>query len=321
MAPRLPRRHPGGPPPPEGGALTPGWRPETGSRAVRVPDIATVARRSDRRIAITTKKDADDRAAARIAAGRAARLERLKAEAKREHRSASRASRADARRGAPSRERGSAAGLLGELAWFAVRLAVPVLLPFATLVGGSTWSHRLLGLPTWGALGLAALLTAGCLTLFGVHFTRALHARYRTRRLGWRFGMRIALPIVVAYCGYTLLYLARENAKTDAVRAYHGTLHPLMRVALGTAILADPAIVVTDTRREAADYDRMGLRAREHSLHFTQPDGYVHAVDLRTAGRSWIRIAAVRAWFGVMGFRTLRHVGTADHLHVSLPMR
>ena len=211
--------------------------------------------------------------------------------------------------------------VLREVAWLGIREVGLVLLPFVTLVGGSAWSYRLLGLPTWGALTVAILLTAVCLTAVGVRLVRALGHRYRVRHISIKMGMRVALPVVAIYCGFVLLYLARENAKTDAVRSYFTSVHPLLRVALGTAILADPAIVLTDTRRGANDYVGMALPPRERSLHFTQLDGYVHAVDLRTAGRSWIRNAAMRTYFSLMGFSTLRHVGTADHLHVSLPLR
>ncbi len=63
---------------------------------------------------------------------------------------------------------------------------------------------------------------------------------------------------------------------------------------------------------------RAGLPANESSLHFRQDDGFVHALDLRTVNRpEWRNLAAELA-FRAMGFRTLRHVGTADHLHVSL---
>jgi len=65
----------------------------------------------------------------------------------------------------------------------------------------------------------------------------------------------------------------------------------------------------------------MGLPPNESSLHFIQDDGYAHAVDLRTVGRSEFRNRMVEAGFKVMGFNTLRHSGTADHLHVSLPVR
>ncbi len=65
----------------------------------------------------------------------------------------------------------------------------------------------------------------------------------------------------------------------------------------------------------------MGLPLYEGTLHFKQADGYAHAVDLRTLGHSAVRNFLMRGYCGVMGFRTLRHVGTADHLHVSLPIR
>jgi len=34
-----------------------------------------------------------------------------------------------------------------------------------------------------------------------------------------------------------------------------------------------------------------------------------------------VRNRLVQAYFWSMGFATLRHVGTADHLHVELPLR
>lgn len=57
---------------------------------------------------------------------------------------------------------------------------------------------------------------------------------------------------------------------------------------------------------------------KEASLHFPQDDGWVHAVDLRTTGRPEWRNRALEMAFWVFGFHSLRHVGTADHLHVSL---
>ena len=114
------------------------------------------------------------------------------------------------------------------------------------------------------------------------------------------------------------LFLSTVNAKTDDVREYYRTVHPLLRVALSTAIFASRDMVVTDTRREPADYERMGLPTLDNSLHFVQKTGYVHAVDLRTVGRAEWKNLLMVGYFRVLGFRTLRHVGTADHLHVSL---
>jgi hypothetical protein len=64
----------------------------------------------------------------------------------------------------------------------------------------------------------------------------------------------------------------------------------------------------------------MGLPEPEWSLHYRQEDGWVHAFDLRTNGRSGIRNWFTGTYFRALGFRVLRHVGTADHLHVSLPL-
>lgn len=195
------------------------------------------------------------------------------------------------------------------------RVVVLALLPFVILVGGSVWLYRAQAMPTWLALGSAAMLTVLTLTWYGGRVAKTLTGRHRFRLVA----TRIALPIVALYCGYALLFLSKVNAKSDDVRAYYTSVHPLLRLALSTAILADGDIVVTDTARETADYGKMGLPVYENSLHFEQDDGYVHAVDLRTIGRSKWRNWLTIAYFKGMGFRTLRHVGTADHLHVSLP--
>jgi hypothetical protein len=122
----------------------------------------------------------------------------------------------------------------------------------------------------------------------------------------------------VAWTLYSAFYLARVNAKSDDVRDYYSAVHPILRLALSTVILVDPDLVVTDTRREASDYSRMGLPVNDRTFHYQLADGWVHAVDLRTVGRSEIKNRMVQFYFWTMGFSTLRHVGTADHLHVQL---
>ena len=66
------------------------------------------------------------------------------------------------------------------------------------------------------------------------------------------------------------------------------------------------------------DYRKMGLPTKGHSLHYHKSNGYAHAVDLRTNNHSEIRNFALKMYFKLMGFNTLRHVGTGDHLHISL---
>ncbi len=101
---------------------------------------------------------------------------------------------------------------------------------------------------------------------------------------------------------------------------YYTSLHPLMRIAASTYLLFDRDAVVTDPGRTAEDYLQMGLPINEASLHFKLQDRYVHAMDLRTIGRSPLRNRMTAAYFRLMGFRSLHHVGTEDHLHLSLPL-
>ena len=202
--------------------------------------------------------------------------------------------------------------------WTALSLAVKiagfVALPFVVLIGGAVWLYRIQAIPTWLALAVSGILAAGLLTACAARTYQRLTGKTRLRFIFTRF----ALPLIVFYCGYTLLYLSSVNTKTEDVQRYYTTVHPLLRVALSTAVLFDRDIVVTDTRRESGDYARMGLPALDNSLHFPQPSGYVHAVDLRTIGRAAWKNMTMVAYFRLLGFRTLRHVGSADHLHVSL---
>ncbi len=200
---------------------------------------------------------------------------------------------------------------LARWAGFIVVLAV---LPFFLLIRGGVFAYREWGLGTWPALLLAALLTG--LLLGG-------YAWYLTRRFGASRGVRkvvirAAMGLGFAYVGYGLVFIASENVKSDEVRAEYARVHPLLRLGASALILVDPQSVVTDAGRTREDYFLMGLAPNEASLHFEQETGYVHALDLRTNGRPEWRNRAVELAFWALGFHSLRHVGTADHLHVSL---
>lgn len=221
------------------------------------------------------------------------------------------------RREESSRERASpVGGRRATVKWllWGGSIVLLIVLPFVVLIGGAVWLYRAHAAPTWFALACSGCLAGGLLTAYGARLSKKLTGKARFRFVG----TRLALPTVAFYCAYTLLFLSAVNAKTEDVREYYRNVHPLLRVALSTAILADRDIVVTDTQRVPADYARMGLPALDNSLHFVQESGYVHAVDLRTVGRAEWKNALMAGYFRLMGFRTLRHVGTADHLHVSL---
>ena len=114
--------------------------------------------------------------------------------------------------------------------------------------------------------------------------------------------------------------LRRPNARFTTERQGYQVLTPFGKLGYSPFLLFDREAVVTDLGRTAEDYLKMGLPVSETSLHFRLEDRFVHALDLRTTGRTERRNQLTAAYFRVMGFRTLRHVGTADHLHVSLPM-
>jgi len=192
-----------------------------------------------------------------------------------------------------------------------VALAV---LPFFVLLRGGVLAYRVFGIGTWPSLLLAAVATAALLGAYAwAASTRLGAGEDLSRRVS-----RAAAGIAIAWVVYALVFVAGANVKSDAVRSEYRALHPLLRMASSALVLFDSGSVITDLGRTPDDYRRMGLPTREASLHFEQADGWVHALDLRTAGRWELRNFAVAMTFRALGFSTLRHVGTADHLHVSL---
>ncbi|HUF76797.1 MAG TPA: hypothetical protein VMM35_10995, partial [Longimicrobiales bacterium] len=221
---------------------------------------------------------------------------------------------ADLRRALEGARGGARRRVALRLARVTASWVVLAVLPFVLLIRGGVLAYRAWGLGTWPSLALAALATATLLGLYAGWASRRFGAGPASRQLIARGVFGVAL----AYVAYMLVFIASANVKSDEVRAEYRSLHPLLRVASSALILADPAAIVTDAGRSPQDYRRMGLSPVEASLHFVQDDGYVHALDLRTNGRSELRNRSIQAAFWMLGFHTLRHVGTDDHLHVSL---
>jgi len=201
-----------------------------------------------------------------------------------------------------------------------LKIVMIIALPFAVLVRGSVFIYEHGTRSVWLAVLTAGILTGGVVTAYAVWIARRFTGRGGRggRGLVMPLAKWVALPLVVFYCGYSLIYLASVNAKTGPVRAYYGSVHPLLRLALSTLILLDRDMLITDTGRVPEDYGRMGLPANNRTRHYRQADGWIHAVDLRTTGRGAIKNRGVQFYFWLMGFDTRRHVGTADHLHVEL---
>lgn len=198
-------------------------------------------------------------------------------------------------------------------------LVVAVLLlvaPFFLLIRGGVFAYQEWGWESWPSLLASAGATALLVALYGWLAGRRAGARKRLLRAM----IRLPAFVVAAYVVYALVYVGSGNTKSPEVRAEYQQLHPLLRLAASVVILADPASVITDAGRTRDFYQRMGLPPNEASLHFPQDNGFVHALDLRTNGRPEWRNRAVELGFWALGFHSLRHVGTADHLHVSLRM-
>ena len=202
-----------------------------------------------------------------------------------------------------------------------VRLAAKVLLvvalPFLVMVKVAVLLYTGYGMPTALALAAGTICTAAVITVYAAWIWHRVAGHVRLALVA----RRVALPFALAYSVYALVYFSSAHAKSDQVRAYYGSLHPLLRVALSTLILIDRDMVVTDLTRRPQDYTLMRLPPNDGSLHYIQSDGYAHAADLRTAGRCWVKNRLVQLYFWGMGFGTLRHTGTADHLHVELTVR
>jgi len=207
--------------------------------------------------------------------------------------------------------------LLGRALRFVARFLLLAVLPFFALVRVSVSLYAGYGAPVWLALAGGVACALLVVTAYAAWLSQRLTGRASVLALG----RRVALPLVLAYCGYALLYLSSGHAKSPLVRAYYTSLHPLLRVALSTWILVDRDIVITDLARGPENYAAMGLSANDGSLHYRQHDGYTHAADLRTVGRGAVQNRLVQLYFWSMGFGTLRHAGTADHLHVELRVR
>jgi hypothetical protein len=248
--------------------------------------------------------------------GIALKLERLKREARREWK---RKWRQKLREATPSTAVEWRA-LGGAVLSAGLKILLIIALPFAVLVRGAVFIYQHGETSVWLALLVAAFLSAAVVTLYAVSLARRFTKRggKSGRALIIPLAKWVALPLVLFYCSYSLLYLASVNAKSEPVRAYYRSVHPLLRLSLSTLILVDRDMLITDTGRQPEDYTRMGLPTNSRTLHYRQADGWIHAVDLRTTGRGVIKNRGVQLYFWLMGFDTRRHVGTADHLHVEL---
>lgn len=190
-----------------------------------------------------------------------------------------------------------------------------VFTPFFILIRMSVYLNLNQDWNAWMALGGGMGATILFLSLFFLFLFR----KVKNRTLFYKVTLLSMTVLVGSFTIYGVGYLKSANAKTEAIREVYNTLHPILRIAVASTTLAEHNLVITDISRTKEDYIEMGLSPRESSYHYMQPTGYVHAVDLRTIGHSELRNVTLKWALTLMGLQTIRHVGTADHLHVALP--
>jgi hypothetical protein len=197
---------------------------------------------------------------------------------------------------------------------FIILLAI---LPFVLLIRISVYVHVSYELSAYTCL----FVGIGCTTVLLFLYFTVVHG-FLTGSIGDYAGIKrrsiIAFLIVLLYGFHALFFFSSSNVKSQELRVEYLQMHPLLRLSTSTLAYMDKKLILTDAERIPEDYRKMGLPSKKASLHYKQSDGYVYALDLRVNDRSEIRNLLMTTYFRMMGFKTLRHLGTADHLHVSL---
>lgn len=201
-------------------------------------------------------------------------------------------------------------------ALFSILLIIGLgIIPFFILIRAAVFLNVEQNWNGWTAL-LGGIMSS--ISLLGL-YVLFLFRKVKNKKLLAQFGLGGVAALVGGFCIYGVLYLSSVNAKTEEVREVYRSLHPILRVSVATTTLAEKNLVITDIKRTQEDYISWGLTPLESSMHYEQEDGFVHAIDLRTIGHSEFRNKVLEWSLKAMGLQIIRHVGTADHLHVALP--
>lgn len=198
------------------------------------------------------------------------------------------------------------------------QIFIMLILPFWILIRGSVFLYEVYEWPFWLAIIVTDIIVAFILLVYVAMIWDAIMGPGKISRTALKVKVWMVSLILVGFMGYTFFSLSGANAKGEDVKDEYMELHPYLRLSVGTFVLFNKNLLITDMSRATEDYQKMGLPGKKHSLHYKQSTGFVHAMDLRTKGHSKFRNFMMQAYFRALGFNTLRHTGTADHLHISL---
>lgn len=192
------------------------------------------------------------------------------------------------------------------LTWIAGMIGLPAVIFKVNSVIPFIWPSVAIGLLFYSLIWMSL---TGILT-YGI-----------SRKKNWSLAIAkwSVIPLILFYALTFLTVNKLQFKKPDDAKAYH-QLHPALRIGLNTLILIDSDLLITNLQRTKQDYINWGLTPLEQSDHYVHTTtGFVHATDIRTKGRAEWKNKLTQLSFSMMGFRTLRHVGTTDHLHISIP--
>ena len=197
-----------------------------------------------------------------------------------------------------------------------LKLLFLITVPFLILIRLAVYLHTSSNLLPWLCIIVSVMMTTFVIFIY----LTIVHFYFSEQDNIYNFRRRIILSLIIVglYAIHGLFYIKSDNFKSKDIKSEIHEVHPVLRLAASTLIHLDKELVITDAERQPEDYKKMGLKSLKNSLHYTQSTGYTHAIDLRTRNRPAWKNFLVRSYFYAMGFRTLRHTGTADHLHVSL---
>ena len=198
-----------------------------------------------------------------------------------------------------------------------LKIALVLILPFVLLVRSAVFVHMNYNPGGYLSLICGIGATVVLLTIY-MTFIYEMFTNRLGRIKAFKNRMVFGLVILLGFCIQGLFFISTNNMKSSDLYEDISDLHPIGRVALNSVIVFDRDLIITDASRVPEDYRKMRLPTNKNSLHYRQKDGYSYAFDLRTRSRTWLHNMAVEYYFKILGFKTMRHVGTGDHLHVSL---
>lgn len=137
------------------------------------------------------------------------------------------------------------------------------------------------------------------------------------KKVKFRWMTFLTYGLLATYLIFCLVPRKDNNFKTSEIKKEYTSLHPILRLGVGTLFLIDRKSIMTDGSRSKEDCEKMKINYT--SDHAIKDDGYCYAIDISVRNRSWYRNILVECYFRLMGYYTLRHnQGFGDHFHIAL---